>query len=107
MLKALPENFLLKNETAKKLYNDYAKNMPIIDYHCHVSPQEMYENKTFNIVKTNTGFELSIKIDDELETYTGNIATPTVIKTPEGDINISVESLPTAGHNIKLTKLSP
>ena len=48
MLKALPENFLLKNETAKKLYNDYAKNMPIIDYHCHVSPQEMYENKTFN-----------------------------------------------------------
>ena len=48
MLKALPEIFLLKNETAKKLYNDYAKNMPIIDYHCHVSPQEMYENKTFN-----------------------------------------------------------
>ncbi len=48
MLKALPENFLLKNETAKKLYNDYAKKMPIIDYHCHVNPKEMFENKTFN-----------------------------------------------------------
>ena len=67
---------------------------------------QAYENKTFNIVKTNSGFELSIEINEELKTYTGSIATPTVIKTPEGDINISVESLPTASHNINLTKLS-
>lgn len=67
---------------------------------------QAYENKTFNIVKTNSGFKLSIEKDELLETYTGNIATPTTIKTPEGDINISVESLPTAGHNINLTKLS-
>ncbi|RAV06504.1 glucuronate isomerase [Paenibacillus sp. YN15] len=43
----LDENFLLSNETAVKLYHDYAKNMPIIDYHCHLSPQEIYENKTY------------------------------------------------------------
>lgn len=43
----LNEDFLLKNETAKKLYNDYAKNMPIIDYHCHLSSKEIYENKKF------------------------------------------------------------
>ncbi|SUD91791.1 polysaccharide biosynthesis tyrosine autokinase [Psychrobacter phenylpyruvicus] len=67
---------------------------------------QAYENKTFNIVKTNTGFELSIEINDQLETYTGNIASPTVIKTPKGDINISVHSLPAVGHNISLTKLS-
>lgn len=67
---------------------------------------QAYENKTFNIVKTNSGFKLSIERYEQLETYTGNIATPTVIKTPEGDINISVESLPAVGHNINLTKLS-
>lgn len=67
---------------------------------------QAYENKVFNIVKTNTGFELSIERNEKLETYTGNIASPTVINTPEGDINISVESLPAIGHKIKLTKLS-
>lgn len=41
------ENFLLKNETAVSLYHNYAKDMPIIDYHCHLSPKEIYENKTF------------------------------------------------------------
>lgn len=65
-----------------------------------------YENKTFNITKTNAGFELSIELNDELEIYTGNIATPTVLKTHEGDINILVESLPAIGHNISLIKLS-
>ncbi|MNH94251.1 Uronate isomerase [compost metagenome] len=43
----LDENFLLSNETATRLYHDYAKAMPIIDYHCHLSPQEIYENKSF------------------------------------------------------------
>lgn len=65
-----------------------------------------YENKAFNIVKTNTGFELSIERNGVLETYTGNIANPNVIKTPEGDIKILVESLPAIGHNVGLTKLS-
>nr|WP_275695553.1 glucuronate isomerase [Fredinandcohnia sp. SECRCQ15] len=41
------ENFLLKNDTAVTLFHDYAKEMPIIDYHCHLSPQEIYENKKF------------------------------------------------------------
>ena len=67
---------------------------------------QAYENKTFNIVKTKSGFELSIERDEQLETYTGNISSPTIIKTPEGDINISVESLPAVGHNISLAKLS-
>ena len=31
-------DFILKNKTAKKLYHEYAENMPIIDYHCHLSP---------------------------------------------------------------------
>lgn len=43
----LTEDFLLTTETAKTLYHEHAKDMPIIDYHCHVSPQEIFENKRF------------------------------------------------------------
>jgi glucuronate isomerase len=48
MKKFLDDNFLLNNDTAVRLYHEAAKEMPIIDYHCHLSPQEIYENKTFN-----------------------------------------------------------
>src|SRR5687768_11936218 len=47
MKQFLDENFLLSNETAKTLYHDYAKEMPIIDYHNHLPPAEIAENKTF------------------------------------------------------------
>ncbi|MGM0880183.1 MAG: glucuronate isomerase [Bacillota bacterium] len=43
----MDENFLLSNETAIRLYHDFAKDMPIIDYHCHLSPQQIYENTSF------------------------------------------------------------
>ncbi|KHO63060.1 glucuronate isomerase [Thermoanaerobacter sp. YS13] len=43
----MDENFLLTNETAVKLYHQYAKDMPIYDFHCHLSPKEIYENKKF------------------------------------------------------------
>jgi glucuronate isomerase len=42
------ENFLLNNETAIELYNEYAKDMPIYDYHCHLSPKEIWEDKRFD-----------------------------------------------------------
>lgn len=48
MKKFMGEDFLLTNDTAVRLYQNYAKDMPIIDYHCHLSPKEIYENKTFN-----------------------------------------------------------
>ncbi len=43
----MDKDFMLTNDTAKKLYHDYAANMPIFDYHCHLSPQMMYEDKPF------------------------------------------------------------
>ena len=43
----LDEQFLLNSQTAEKLYHEFAKNLPIIDYHCHLSPKEIYKNKTF------------------------------------------------------------
>lgn len=44
----LDDNFLLTNATAERLYHEYAKSLPIIDYHCHLDPQEIYENKTYS-----------------------------------------------------------
>jgi len=43
----MDRDFLLDTETAKHLYHDYAKKMPIVDYHCHINPQEIYEDKKF------------------------------------------------------------
>lgn len=65
-----------------------------------------YLNKPFTIVKTDRGFEISIEINEELLKYSGNIGSLATIKTPEGDIKISVISLPEEGHPISLTKLS-
>jgi glucuronate isomerase len=41
------ENFMLQNQIAKTLYFDYVKDLPIIDYHCHISPKEIAENKKY------------------------------------------------------------
>lgn len=46
----IKDDFLLENKTAVRLYNDYAKDMPIFDYHCHLSEKQILENKRFNDV---------------------------------------------------------
>lgn len=43
----MDEDFLLSTDTAKKLYHEYAEVMPILDYHCHLNPKEIYENKKY------------------------------------------------------------
>jgi glucuronate isomerase len=48
----ISENFLLENKTAEFLYNTYAKNLPIIDYHCHLPVEEIAADKNFeNLTK--------------------------------------------------------
>ena len=47
MQKFMDKDFLLTTETAKKLYHEHAEKMPIIDYHCHLQPKEIYEDKKF------------------------------------------------------------
>src|SRR5574344_273259 len=46
----MDENFLLQTETAQKLYHEHAAKMPIIDYHCHLNPQMVAENKRFESI---------------------------------------------------------
>ncbi|MEX2601354.1 MAG: glucuronate isomerase [Balneolaceae bacterium] len=41
------EDFLLLNETARRLYQEYAAGEPVIDYHCHLPPDEICENRNF------------------------------------------------------------
>ncbi len=43
----MDKDFLLRTNTARNLYHEYAEEMPIVDYHCHVSPREIYEDKHF------------------------------------------------------------
>ena len=48
MKQFMDEDFLLETETAKKLFHEHAAKMPIIDYHCHINPKEIAENRRFN-----------------------------------------------------------
>jgi glucuronate isomerase len=43
----MDRDFLLSNDTAKVLYHDYAKNMPIADYHCHINPIDIAKDIRF------------------------------------------------------------
>ena len=45
--KFMDDNFLLSTDTAVTLYHDYAKEMPICDYHCHLNPKEIAEDKRY------------------------------------------------------------
>ena len=48
MKKFMDQDFLLKTDTARHLYHDYAAKMPLVDYHCHISPREIYEDRRFD-----------------------------------------------------------
>jgi len=46
----MDENFLLQTETARKLYHEHAAKMPIFDYHCHINPKDIAEDRRFNTI---------------------------------------------------------
>ena len=50
MKEFMDKDFLLKNDTAKKLYHEYAKDMSIFDYHCHLIPSQIAEDKRFTTI---------------------------------------------------------
>ena len=47
MNRFINDNFLLNNDIAINLYNEYAKDLPIIDYHCHIDAKEIAEDINF------------------------------------------------------------
>ena len=50
MMPFMNKDFLLKSETARVLYHEHAAQVPVIDYHCHINPQEIYEDKRYNTI---------------------------------------------------------
>ncbi|MGE5428435.1 MAG: glucuronate isomerase [Methylococcaceae bacterium] len=46
----MDENFLLQTTTAQKLYHEYAAKMPIFDYHCHINPKDIADDRRFNSI---------------------------------------------------------
>ena len=44
----MDKDFLLSTETAQKLFHEYAEDMPIVDYHCHINPREIAEDRKFD-----------------------------------------------------------
>ena len=48
----MDKDFLLSTETSKKLFHEYAETMPIVDYHCHINPQEIAEDRKFEKMST-------------------------------------------------------
>ena len=48
MSKFINKNFILSNKYAEQLYFDHARDMPIIDYHNHLPPRDIYEERVYN-----------------------------------------------------------
>ncbi|MGB8492035.1 MAG: glucuronate isomerase, partial [Bacteroidales bacterium] len=48
MKQFINENFLLENKTAAKLYHEFSENQPIIDFHCHLSPEMIASDRKFD-----------------------------------------------------------
>ena len=44
----MDDNFLLDTGIARELYHSTAANLPIIDYHCHISPREIWEDRRYD-----------------------------------------------------------
>ena len=48
MKQFMDKDFLLSTDAALNLFHNYAEKMPIVDYHCHINPQEIYEDRKFD-----------------------------------------------------------
>ena len=57
----MDKDFLLESETARKLYHDYAAATPILDYHCHIVPREIYKDRKFDNITQVRRVSVEIK----------------------------------------------
>lgn len=48
MKQFMDKEFLLSTDAARDLFHNYAEKMPVVDYHCHINPQEIYEDRKFD-----------------------------------------------------------
>jgi len=50
MKKFMDEDFLLQTDTARQLYHQYAEKMPVFDYHCHINPKDIADDRRFSSI---------------------------------------------------------
>ncbi len=92
----LGEDFLLSTPTAQKLFHEYAEEMPIIDYHCHIDPKEIYEDRVFdNIAQVWLGSDhykwRQMRANGIEEMYiTGNAADKEKFKKWAGTLEMAI-----------------
>ena len=48
----MDQDFLLQTRTASELYHKYAERTPVLDYHCHINPAEIADNRRFDNITT-------------------------------------------------------
>lgn len=92
MISFLDEDFLLENQTAKTLYHKYAEDEAIFDFHNHLSPQEIYENKSLgNLANAWLDHDhykwramRAAGIDEEL--ITGHLKCPSEVSGPVKEV---------------------
>lgn len=77
----ISSDFMLESSLAAKLYERYAKDMPIFDYHCHLSAQEIYEDEVFSSLGS-----LWFDHDHYKWRLIRGIGTPEDLVTGEGDL---------------------
>ena len=77
----MDEDFLLRTPTARHLYHDVAAGMPILDYHCHIDPREIAEDRKFENI-TQSGWEAIIISGGRcVPTGSGRIISPETPRT--------------------------
>ena len=59
----MDKDFMLQSATAQHLYHDYAAAMPICDYHCHIPPREIYENRRIEIIAADIDARHGVKTE--------------------------------------------
>ena len=62
MKQFMDKDFLLSTPTAQHLFHDYAAKMPILDYHCHINPKEIAEDRKFENITQGMAWWRSLQV---------------------------------------------
>ena len=72
MKEFMDKDFLLETETAKHLFHDYAEHLPLVDYHCHIPPKDVYEDVRFDNL-AESGSAVKIRTEATSVTTTNGV----------------------------------
>ena len=77
----MDKDFLLDSPTAQTLYHEYAAKTPVLDYHCHINPQEIAQDRQFDSVFTSCWQRLSKRLSTEVSSGSQHMVSSDFICT--------------------------